>query len=543
MRGLSDAELVSLTCSGDRSAYGELVTRYQGHVYGLAYSLVGNWADAQDIAQETFIRAYTDLDHLRDRERFAAWLRRVTFGVAMNWLKAFRPRFFAKLKGRVDLDSLEIPDFRPGPPEVVEKRDLARAVLAAVESLPTKYRVPLTMFHLDGLSYRKVADFLDIPLGTAKWLIHAARKKLKPALAAYAGEEIAPVLQEVFNEHKLPDDFASKLQLKGWGHTQDHFSLTIQAAARALGRETDYETIYVLSTNAFAPCLNPREDCKAWWATDQGRDTSLDTVAGATGLKLRRLDMPQEAELSPEEYDRLCAPIIHQAMENGEVVAVPGGWKVHGPHGFNPWCWWGIVTEVRDDGTILGASLNGMLDNPISGIYAGCLALSLNEPTLTHEQADLQMLRRAVHRIRGDTAPFLPTDRTVFGLHAMDMWAKQMCKIPFCPACKERSANCAISTAQPAYEGTKVVASYLRRRIHTFPDAAHPRLEATARHYDRIVDLLHPAFRGEGGERYHTFIGDLAKQKAHAETITHCKTELAAAADKIEQALALTDIA
>ena len=210
------AQLVVDTLGGDHEAYRELVSRYQGHVYGLAYSLVGNWADAQDVAQETFIRAYSNLDQLRDPSRFAAWLRRVAFGVAMNWLRSFRPGLFRQLDGRVDLDRLEVPDFKPGPAEVAEKRELADAVLEAVASLPPKYRVPLTMFHLDGLSYQKVADFLDIPLGTAKSMVHRAREKLRLALAPMVGKEIAPMVQEVFNEHKLPEEFIERLTRKCW---------------------------------------------------------------------------------------------------------------------------------------------------------------------------------------------------------------------------------------------------------------------------------------------------------------------------------------
>jgi len=208
---LDDAELVNRTRSGDRNAYGELVSRYQGHVYGLAYSLVGNWIEAQDIAQETFIRGYTNLDQLRDPARFAAWLRRVAFGVAMNWLKAFRPKLFEKIDGRVDLDRLEVPDFRPGPSGAAQSRELANAVIQAVDSLPPKYRVPLTMFHLDGLSYKKVADFLDIPLGTAQALIHRARAKLKAALSGYSAGDISPMVQEVFNEHKLGPEFTREV--------------------------------------------------------------------------------------------------------------------------------------------------------------------------------------------------------------------------------------------------------------------------------------------------------------------------------------------
>lgn len=78
----TDAELVGLTRGGNREAYGEPVARHQGRVYGLAYSLADNQAEGQDIAQETFIRAYMNLHQLREPDRFAAWLRRVTFSVA-----------------------------------------------------------------------------------------------------------------------------------------------------------------------------------------------------------------------------------------------------------------------------------------------------------------------------------------------------------------------------------------------------------------------------------------------------------------------------
>ncbi len=250
-----DAELVRQVRTGDSEVYGELVTRYQGHVYGLAYSLVNHWADAQDIAQEAFIRAYCNLDQLRDPNRFAAWLRRVTFSVAMNWLKAFRPGLFKHLGDKVDLDNLDIPDFKPGPSEVVEKRELAEAVLQAVASLPPKYRVPLTMFHLDGLSYQKVAEFLDIPLGTAKSLIHRARKKLEPVLSAYAAEEITPMVQEVFNEHKLPEEFARKvlenIQEIRYDKWESTLCGSVVACMEFLKEDVPYELVMGVSGSAF----------------------------------------------------------------------------------------------------------------------------------------------------------------------------------------------------------------------------------------------------------------------------------------------------
>ena len=112
----SDAECINLIRSGNQDAYKELISRYQGHVYGLAYSSCGNWTDAQDIAQETFIRAYLNLDQIQHPERFRRLVARVAFSVAMNWIKSFRPKLYKQLDGRVDLDQLEIPDFNPGQP-------------------------------------------------------------------------------------------------------------------------------------------------------------------------------------------------------------------------------------------------------------------------------------------------------------------------------------------------------------------------------------------------------------------------------------------
>ncbi|UCH36261.1 MAG: sigma-70 family RNA polymerase sigma factor [Armatimonadota bacterium] len=321
----TDGDLVGLTRGGDTEAYGTLVARYQGHVYGLAYSLVGNWADAQDIAQETFIRAYVNLDQLREPPRFAAWLRRVTFSVAMRWLKAFRPGLFKQLDGQVDLDSLEIPDFRPGPPEVVERRELAEAVQRAIASLPPKYRVPLTMFHLDGLSYDKVADFLDIPLGTAKSLIHRARAKLKGALATYAAEEITPVVQEVFDEHKLPAEFARKVLEKvptlGWGRGREcTFAGALEAALAVTKHPYSYTDIMGFTGLAFRVrwfCGNER----GRWCPSSAvgeMPEAAEAFTKATGWPIRWGFL---AANDPSNVERLTAEIMASIDAGRPVLA------------------------------------------------------------------------------------------------------------------------------------------------------------------------------------------------------------------------------
>ena len=207
----TDAELVGKTLDGDHDAYKLLIMRYQGHVYGLAYGVVNRWSEAQDVAQEAFLRAYCNLGQLRDPARFAPWLRRIAFATSMNWLRRPGPVGLGQPEGQAELDGSAVADPHPGPAEMAARQELADIVLAAIAALPEKYRVPLTMFHLDGLSYQKVADFLDIPLGTVKGLIHRAKRRLRPALEAYV-QEVNPMVAEVFNEHRLPDDFAERIR-------------------------------------------------------------------------------------------------------------------------------------------------------------------------------------------------------------------------------------------------------------------------------------------------------------------------------------------
>ena len=316
----NDVELVGRTRSGNKEAYGQLVTRYQGHVYGLAYSFVNNWADAQDIAQEAFIRAYCNLDQLRDAARFAAWLRRVTFSVAMNWLKAFRPGLFEYFGSPEDLDRLEISDFAPGPSEVVEKRELSEAVLQAVASLPPKYRVPLTMFHLDGLSYRKVSDFLDIPLGTTKSLISRARQMLRPALGAYAAETMGKAIEEVFNEHKLPREFVSKVlegveKLEGPGST---FIGALAAAMRAIGEDVSFDYLMGVSGVAFRLQVHQPNWCSS--SPDAGVGFNcIDSAMKALGYRVDRIG-PHEGK--HEDIEKTREAIGRSINRGYPVVAI-----------------------------------------------------------------------------------------------------------------------------------------------------------------------------------------------------------------------------
>jgi RNA polymerase sigma factor (sigma-70 family) len=155
-------------------------------VYALTLSLV-RAADADDVAQEAFLRAFRNLDLLADPARFGVWLRRITFGVAIDHVRANR----ANGASIVPLDDAENPDpvaglVDPGPSPLqrLEQAEVVSRVLAALERLPARYRVPLTLYHIDGLTHAKVARTLGVPETTVRSLVARARRKLARLLAS-----------------------------------------------------------------------------------------------------------------------------------------------------------------------------------------------------------------------------------------------------------------------------------------------------------------------------------------------------------------------
>lgn len=190
--------LVAEARAGSADARDELVRRHYREVTLLAGAIVNDRTEAEDLAQEAFIRAFRNLDLLVDPNRFAAWLRRIVVGVSIDWLRAFRPALY---RGWSDADEVAIPAADPSPFDCMLRTETAARIRAALAALPPRYRVPIHMYHLDGLSYAKIASALDIPLPTVRSLVARARRKLKPLLAEYG--DIVPDTDEVFEEQAV----------------------------------------------------------------------------------------------------------------------------------------------------------------------------------------------------------------------------------------------------------------------------------------------------------------------------------------------------
>lgn len=192
----TDIKLVELTRVGDTAAFGGLVRRYQGLVYGIAYHKLGNFADAQDVAQETFIKAFRCINQLEQPERFGAWLKTITTNECRMWLRSNQPA--------VPLDEAEAsPAYTSLAVESWKRLEHQTEIRRTVDHLPEKSRLIVSLHYLSGLSHREIGEFLGMTANTVSQHLHRARHQLKDMLMAE--------IEEGYVMNKLPESFAEEV--------------------------------------------------------------------------------------------------------------------------------------------------------------------------------------------------------------------------------------------------------------------------------------------------------------------------------------------
>jgi RNA polymerase sigma-70 factor (ECF subfamily) len=175
---------------GDRNAeFTRFMRTYQNMVFSTAARLSGNDAQAEDIAQEVFLRAHRRFDELRDNPRAAGWLKTVATNLTFTHLSRYRKRwvFFSQLQSADEGDDDPVLDFADDASVVEEVRADERHeyVEAALRELPEHQRVPLVLFHFEDLPYEEIAQKLRISLPKVKTDIHRARQALATILARH----------------------------------------------------------------------------------------------------------------------------------------------------------------------------------------------------------------------------------------------------------------------------------------------------------------------------------------------------------------------
>jgi len=172
----ADAELVLKSQNGDAAAFEELVRNHQHMVHSLTYRMTGSLADAEDLAQETFIRAYGQIGTFRGNAKFSTWLYRIAVNTCINWRQSEARRFQLQTRAAEDLSARQSggEDAAGGSNEVQ----------AALLNLPAKQRAAIVLTIYDGLNHAEAAKILHCSETTVSWRVFAAKRKLKRWLSA-----------------------------------------------------------------------------------------------------------------------------------------------------------------------------------------------------------------------------------------------------------------------------------------------------------------------------------------------------------------------
>ena len=173
---VNEAELITRAQNGERNAFSELVRIHTRGVFNVVYRMCGDALIAEDAAQETFIRAWQNLSSYRPQTSLRNWLYRIAFNAGMDMLRK------EKRILPTAIEDLPLKDDRPSPESLTSQNERTALVQKAVLSLPDASRAVLVLKEYEGMSYREIADALDIPLGTVMSRLNYARKLLKEKL-------------------------------------------------------------------------------------------------------------------------------------------------------------------------------------------------------------------------------------------------------------------------------------------------------------------------------------------------------------------------
>lgn len=184
----SDEELVSQAQAGDASAYDELVNRHRGRIYAMIRQMVKNDADAWDLSQEAFIKAWRALPRFEAKAQFSTWLYRIAHNSVYDWARRKRPESGGELNDEIfrseniDPASLTTPSHDQRPDEALKTEELRIKIEAALEKLTPQHRQVVVLKDVQGMAYKDIADIMDCSIGTVMSRLHYARQKLQTLL-------------------------------------------------------------------------------------------------------------------------------------------------------------------------------------------------------------------------------------------------------------------------------------------------------------------------------------------------------------------------
>lgn len=186
---MTDEQLLETARNGEESAFRQLMDRYLDAIYGFALQYAKNSEDAEDIAQDTFLKAWKNLKRFKEGLRFKPWLYAIARNTALDHLKKRKSAVFSELDDEANdisfADTLQDPE--PLPPAVFEHAELARELEKATQALHPDHRMVLILHYRDDMTFEEIAVAMDKPMNTVKSWHHRAIRRIRPTLIERLG--------------------------------------------------------------------------------------------------------------------------------------------------------------------------------------------------------------------------------------------------------------------------------------------------------------------------------------------------------------------
>ncbi|MFC4994476.1 RNA polymerase sigma factor [Rubritalea tangerina] len=186
--GPTDFQLVQLAQSGDYAAFDTLVTRHRGKVYAMIMNMVRNDADAWDLAQDSFVKAWRALPKFENRSQFSTWLFRISHNVVYDWMRKKKHESEGELNeemqlsDRMDMSARTAPKQAARPDEALGRVERQVEIQRALDQLSDEHRETILLREIQGMEYAEIAEVMECSKGTVMSRLFYARKKLQTLL-------------------------------------------------------------------------------------------------------------------------------------------------------------------------------------------------------------------------------------------------------------------------------------------------------------------------------------------------------------------------
>jgi RNA polymerase sigma-70 factor (ECF subfamily) len=186
---VSDHELVTRAQQGSEKAYRELLGRFQRPVFSIIYRMIRDREQAEDLAQETFVRVFNNIDRYDPRYKFSSWIFKIATNLTIDHIRrkeldtvSIDGSRNAVTAEQIEATSITIASPDENPEELLEAKQLGEEIESAISKLRPEYRAAILLRHVDGREYQEIAEILSLPLGTVKTYIHRGRNELREQL-------------------------------------------------------------------------------------------------------------------------------------------------------------------------------------------------------------------------------------------------------------------------------------------------------------------------------------------------------------------------